>query len=131
MFDNNKEKFINSFVIFKGVILGLLIMLILTVIFALFSGILFRLEEAQLSKVFLVKNIILLLIIGFYVAKNVERNGWLNGAVAGLIFMLVLILLGSISVPLSFTNVIFMAFLGLILGSIGVYWELTCKLCII
>ncbi|HHU92239.1 MAG TPA: TIGR04086 family membrane protein [Halanaerobiaceae bacterium] len=119
MFDNNKEKFINSFVIFKGVILGLLIMLILTVIFALFSGILFRLEEAQLSKVFLVKNIILLLIIGFYVAKNVERNGWLNGAVAGLIFMLVLILLGSISVPLSFTNVIFMAFLGLILGSIG------------
>lgn len=119
MFDNNKEKFINSFVIFKGVILGLLIMLNLTVIFALFSGILFRLEEAQLSKVFLVKNIILLLIIGFYVAKNVERNGWLNGAVAGLIFMLVLILLGSISVPLSFTNVIFMAFLGLILGSIG------------
>lgn len=119
MFDNNKEKFINSFVIFKGVILGLLIMLILTVIFALFSGILFRLEEAQLSKVFLVKNIILLLIIGFYVAKNVERNGWLNGAVAGLIFMLVLILLGSISVLLSFTNVIFMAFLGLILGSIG------------
>ncbi|MFY9393709.1 MAG: TIGR04086 family membrane protein [Halanaerobiales bacterium] len=119
MFDNNKEKFINSFVIFKGVILGLLIILILTVIFALFSGILFRLEEAQLSKVFLVKNIILLLIIGFYVAKNVERNGWLNGAVAGLIFMLVLILLGSISVPLSFTNVIFMAFLGLILGSIG------------
>ena len=119
MFDNNKEKFINSFVIFKGVFLCLLIMLILTVIFALFSGILFRLEEAQLSKVFLVKNIILLLIIGFYVAKNVERNGWLNGAVAGLIFMLVLILLGSISVPLSFTNVIFMAFLGLILGSIG------------
>lgn len=120
MFDyKNKEKFIDNFVIFKGVFLGLIIMLILTVIFALFSGVLFRLEQSKLNLIFLVKNIILLLFIGFYVAKNVERNGWLNGAVAGLIYMVILILIGSISVPLTLTNILFMALLGLILGSIG------------
>ena len=115
----NNERFINNFVIFKGVLLGLMIMLILTIIFALFSGVLFRLEEARLNKIFLGQNIILLLLIGFYVARNVERNGWLNGAMAGLLYMFILILLGSISLPLSLSNIIFMALLALILGGIG------------
>lgn len=115
----NNERFINNFVIFKGVLLGLMIMLILTIIFALFSGVLFRLEEARLNKIFLGQNIILLLLIGFYVARNVERNGWLNGAMAGLLYMIILILLGSISLPLSLSNIIFMALLALILGGIG------------
>ena len=115
----NNERFINNFVIFKGVLLGLMIMLILTIIFALFSGVLFRLEEARLNIIFLGQNIILLLLIGFYVARNVERNGWLNGAMAGLLYMIILILLGSISLPLSLSNIIFMALLALILGGIG------------
>lgn len=115
----NNERFINNFVIFKGVLLGLMIMLILTIIFALFSGVLFRLEEARLNKIFLGQNIILLLLIGFYVARNVERNGWLNGAIAGLIYMIILILIGTISLPLSISNIILMAVLALILGSIG------------
>ena len=42
----NNESVINSFVIFKGVLLGIIIMLIFTVIFALFSSILFRLERS-------------------------------------------------------------------------------------
>ena len=115
----NNESVINSFVIFKGVLLCIIIMLIFTVIFALFSSILFRLEEAKLSKIFLGQNIILLLLIGFYVARNVERNGWLNGAIAGLIYMIILILIGTISLPLSISNIILMAVLALILGSIG------------
>ena len=72
----NNESVINSFVIFKGVLLGIIIMLIFTIIFALFSSILFRLEEARLSKIFLGQNIILLLINRFLCGQKCGKE-WL------------------------------------------------------
>lgn len=115
----SKEKLINNVVIFKGVLYGFVFMIILTFIMALFSGFLFSIGSERLNILFLIISVIILLFIGFYVARNVENNGWLNGGFAGLIYMIIIILLGTISMPISISNILLLAFIGMIIGSIG------------
>ncbi len=121
MFSNNNsnEKSINNIIIFKGVIIGIFILLIITVIMAMFSGFLFRMSSVNLNSILLVINFFILSFVGFYVARNVEKNGWLNGGLAGLVYMVLLILIGTLSMPISILNILTMALLGLIIGSIG------------
>jgi len=119
MFSNNNEKSINNIIIFKGVFIGVFILLILTVIMALFSSLLFRMSSVNLNILLLVVNFFILTFVGFYVARKVEKNGWLNGGLAGLVYMVLLILIGTLSMPISLLNILTMAMLGLIIGSIG------------
>lgn len=115
----NNDKLINNLTIFKGVLFGLVFMLIITTIMALFSSLLFNLKAGQLNMVFLIINFIILSFIGFYVARNVDKNGWLNGGIAGLIYMIILILIGSISMPISISNIFIMTIIALIISSVG------------
>ncbi|MFW6287532.1 MAG: TIGR04086 family membrane protein [bacterium] len=120
MFNNkNTDTSINNLIIFKGVFKGMIILLIITALMALFSGFLFRMSSSNLNILLLVVNFLILTYVGFYVAREVDKNGWLNGGLAGLIYMILLILIGTISMPISLANVLLMAVLGLIIGSIG------------
>lgn len=115
----NKERLINNIVIFKGVLYGFIFMIVLTFIMALFSGFLFSLNSGHLNILFLIISVIILIFIGFYVARNVENNGWLNGGFAGLIYMIIIILIGTINMPISISNILLLALIGMITGSIG------------
>ena len=86
---------------------------------ALFSSYLFSLSSSNLNILLLIVNSLILTYVGFYVARKVEKNGWLNGGLAGLVYMILLILIGTISMPISLSNIIIMALIGLIIGSIG------------
>ncbi|MFW6022467.1 MAG: TIGR04086 family membrane protein [Halanaerobiaceae bacterium] len=120
MFKNqSSEKSIDNLTIFKGVFLGVVILLILTAIMALFSGFLFRFNSSTLNNILLIENFLILNTIGFYVARHVNKNGWLNGGLSGLVYMILLILIGTISMPISIGNIILMALSGLVVGSIG------------
>lgn len=115
----NKDKLINNIIIIKGVLYGFVFMIITTFIMALFSGFLFSLDSAHLNILFLVISIIILIFIGFYVARNVENNGWLNGGIAGLIYMIIVLLIGTINMPISLSNIFLIAIVGMTIGSIG------------
>ncbi|MEJ6951649.1 TIGR04086 family membrane protein [Natronospora cellulosivora (SeqCode)] len=116
---NNSEKNINNLVIFKGVFWGLIILLLITVLMSIFSTFIFSINTATLNIILLLEVVIILTIIGIYVARRVDRNGWLNGGLAGIIYMIILILLGTITMPISLGRIIFLVLIGLFIGSIG------------
>ncbi|MFW6281863.1 MAG: TIGR04086 family membrane protein [bacterium] len=115
----SSNKTINNLAIFKGVFRGLLLLLFITVLMALFSNFIFAINTGTLNILLFLEILIILFIIGLYVARRVDRNGWLNGGLAGLIFMIILILIGTITMPISLTKIILIVSIGLITGSIG------------
>lgn len=120
MFENQEsKKIINNLVIFKGVLRGIVALIVLSIIKAIFDNYFFSLEIGALNTILLIENIIIITYLGFYVARNVDHNGWLNGGLSGLIYIILLILIGTISMPISLGNIIVMALIGLIIGSIG------------
>lgn len=120
MFENHSQvKRINNLIILKGVIRGILILLFISILMAVFSGFVFNLKANSLNLLLIFETLLILLYVGFYVARNVEKNGWLNGGLAGLVLMIIVVLLGTINMTISFGGIIILAVLGLIVGSVG------------
>lgn len=120
MFENQSQnKSINNLVIFKGVIRGIIILLVISTLMAIFSGFFFNLKTNTINLLLISENTLILIYIGFYVARKVEKNGWLNGGLAGLIYMVLIILLGTINMPITLANIVILTITGLIIGSIG------------
>ena len=117
--NENNHKRINFRMVFQGMVIGFLLLLLITsfmaVIFSLFDFVSFDI----ISTILLIFNFLIITFIGFYIAQNVNRNGWLNGGLGGSIYMGVLIFLTYFSNPLSWGTVILLLILGLIVGSIG------------
>ncbi|ACL69640.1 TIGR04086 family membrane protein [Halothermothrix orenii] len=119
MYDEYQERIINNTVIFKGVVLGVVILILLSLILAFFSNIITALSLSSLNTVLIIGNFMIIGFIGFFIARRVEENGWLNGGLGGLIYMAIIILLGTISMPISIGNIFLLLILGLLVGAIG------------
>jgi putative membrane protein (TIGR04086 family) len=117
--NNEKEPIINNWVILKGVFKSLILLIIISAIMAIFSTFIFNLNNNLLNLLLILINIFIITYNGFYVARRVDKNGWLNGGLSGLVFMVFIILLGLISIPISSGYIFLLLILGLIFGSIG------------
>jgi len=114
--DNKK---IYNLIILKGILIGLLVLLIITAILATIYSLVFTFSTIILNKILIVISLIIVIYIGIYIAKRVDKFGWLNGGLGGMIFMGIIIILGSLNVSLSLWPVLLVLILGLFLGGIG------------
>ncbi|MCG8516336.1 MAG: TIGR04086 family membrane protein [Halanaerobiales bacterium] len=120
MFDHrDQDKLIYNMVILKGVTRGIAFLLIVSSILALFSGLVYSLNTRSLNILLITLNTIIITYIGFYIARHVGKNGWLNGGLGGLIYMGIVILIGTISMPISIGYIFLLLMIGLVTGSIG------------
>ncbi|HLV08756.1 MAG TPA: TIGR04086 family membrane protein [Halanaerobiales bacterium] len=110
---------IDNRMIFKGVFFGVVVLFIINVVMAVFSNIVFSMSFVTLNKLLIAENILIILFIGLYIARSVEKKGWLNGGLGGLIYMIIIILLGTVNMPISIWYILFFCTGGLIIGSIG------------
>src|SRR5690554_5245117 len=110
---------IDNRMIFKGVFFGVVLLLIITFIMAIFSNMVFSMSIRTRNTLLIAENILIILFIGIYIARSVEKKGWLNGGLGGLIYMIIIILLGTVNMPISIWYILFFCTGGLIIGSIG------------
>lgn len=106
--------------IFKGLMIAFLLTLILILIFSLFLSF----TSIRESKLPLFNNLVMIvsIVVGsIYVAIKVKENGWLNGALIGLGYYIVLTLLGILFIkPFIFDFVVLSRLvIALITGIIG------------
>jgi putative membrane protein (TIGR04086 family) len=106
--------------LFKGIGVSYLVTVPL---FAVFSFILSRMEfpERYIDPAVLITTMVSILAAGIISSVNLRSRGWMNGAVVGLIYMLILYALSSIvygSFPVN-RHVVIMFVIGAITGAIG------------
>jgi len=104
----------------KGIIVSYIITIPAFIIFALLLSYI-DFPEKYISSAVLIATIVSLLVAGSTATRNVKNKGWLNGAIVGLIYMLVLYIFSGL-VFKNFTidrQVIIMAVIGVLCGAIG------------
>jgi putative membrane protein (TIGR04086 family) len=116
----NISEHIGVFVILRGIIIAYLLTLPAFAIFALiltYSDF----PEKYISTVVLITTIISILTAGSTATKNIRNKGWLNGAIVGAVYIIILYFLSSIAFKDFSINrqMILMFIIGLISGSIG------------
>jgi len=117
---NSLNERANLLGIFKGVIISYLITIPMFIIFALILSYT-NFPERLIQPAVVITTVISILVAGSSVTRNVRSKGWLNGAIVGFIYMLVLYALSSIV----FDNysidryVITMTIIGVLTGAIG------------
>jgi putative membrane protein (TIGR04086 family) len=95
----NAKKGIGESLTVIDIIRGIVLSYIITIpIFIIFSIILTYVDypEKLINPVVVVTTIISILAAGIYINRNTKRRGWLNGGIAGCVYMLVLYIIGSI-----------------------------------
>lgn len=117
--NNYKDSLINNRIVFRGVILGLIILIVISILLAVILSNMGNFNITSFSRVLFILNILLIIFTGFFIARRVENNGWLNGGLGGILLMGLILLIGSINISLSPVTVFIYLFLALIAGSIG------------
>lgn len=104
----------------KGVILAYIISIICLVIYGLLLAVT-GLSESSMPTVIMVITMVSIALAGIYSAVKVESKGWLNGAIVGLVYMIVLFLLSVLfGTGISLDKfVLFRMFMGLITGALA------------
>lgn len=117
---NSLNERVNLIGILKGVIFSYLITIPILIIFALFLSYT-DFPERLISPAVVITTVVSVLIAGYSVTRGVTSKGWLNGAVVGFVYMLILYLLGSIFFENYTINkyVITMMIIGILTGAIG------------
>ncbi|MCX7920676.1 MAG: TIGR04086 family membrane protein [Clostridia bacterium] len=111
---------VNLMMVVKGIVVSYLITIPTFIIFA-FILTYTDFPEKYISTVVIITTIISILTAGSTATRNVRNRGWLNGAIVGAVYMLVLYLSSSI-VFSNFTidrHVTVMTLIGLLTGAIG------------
>lgn len=76
--------------------------------------------ETMVPSAVIIGTVISILFAGSCVAGKAKTRGWLNGAIAGIVYMLILYIISSLIVGFRVDNhVIFMLILGTIAGALG------------
>lgn len=110
----------NMVTIAKGLLVSYIITIPIFVVFAYFVS-MTDFPEKYLSTAVIITTILSIVIAGWSAAKGMKSRGWLNGAVIGFVYILVLFLLSSVTYN-NFTinsHVIIMFVLGVVTGGIG------------
>ncbi|HOM03017.1 MAG TPA: TIGR04086 family membrane protein [Acetivibrio sp.] len=110
----------NVITIIKGILISYLFTLPMFAIFAYFL----RFTDFPLkymSTAVIITTLLSIVIAGWISAKNVKSKGWLNGAIVGFIYMLILYLISSIVYRDFAVNsyVLILLAIGVLSGSIG------------
>lgn len=122
-----KRKYINEtyrnfdfLYIIKGIIFGYLLTLIC---YFILGGIIYftNLSDKVILIVFPIVSILSIAVAGFYVSRNTTSKGWLKGGIVGLLYILILLLIGRFIIPNhSFSSSgLIKSIIGFIIGSIG------------
>ena len=114
-----KGKAINLRRIVQGMLIGFVLMIILTSVMAFVYTVFDFLNYELVSRVLLIANFLIITYIGFYIAKKVSRNGWLNGGLGGMVYMAVMIIVSYFSLSINWSMILILLLIGLIIGSIG------------
>ena len=118
MFRQQKKNFAYKKII-GGVMVGLVLIigaaLVLTVISSIFNN--FNLLYRR--NILVAINLLIIAITGFFAARRVGGRGWLHGAVAGLVFTGLLLLLGSMGLTISAGTLLLLLLMGIVLGAVG------------
>lgn len=106
--------------IVKGVILAYFITLIVFLVFAILITYT-NFPESAIPTVVIVTTILSIVIAGTSVAKKVKSKGWLNGAITGIAYMVILYIISSLALTgfVFDKYVVYMMFLGLCIGAFG------------
>ncbi len=108
---------------------GLLLAIIITTVLLMLISVLLKFTSLSESKLPHLNNITMLISIvisGIYVAFKIKENGWLNGALVGVVYSLIIILLGWIFIKESnslmfiATRIALSTVTGIIGGMIGI-----------
>lgn len=114
------ENKLNFSAIIRGVIQAYFITLLIFLVFAILITYT-NFPESAIPTVVILTTILSIVIAGAKVAKKAKSKGWLNGAVTGITYMIILYIISS----LVFTGfvfdkyVLYMMFLGLFAGALG------------
>lgn len=114
------EKGLNGLMVVKGIVISYLITIPIFLIFALIlSGT--NCPEKLITPIIVATTILSILFAGISIARKSGTNGWINGAVVGLIYMLVLYILSSIVFKTFAIDryVVTMTVIGVLSGAIG------------
>lgn len=117
---NETKEGIDFFWIIKGTIAGYFISLICFLLIG--AGLYFtHMSEGIIPTIVIIVYLVSIIVAGFYVARNTQSKGWLNGGIAGVFYIVILIILSyfflpdfNLSLPLIGKLV-----LGFIIGAIG------------
>lgn len=108
---------------------GLLIAFILTIIMIVIFSFLLRFTSIRENKIPLFNNIVMIISIvvaSAYVATKAKEKGWLNGALIGLGYYIILLVLNLIFIKpfafdlVSFSKIVMAVITGIIGGMIGI-----------
>lgn len=117
---SNEKTGISIVIIGKGVLLAYIISVLMIIIYGLVLSI-SSLSEASLSTAVMIITVISIAISSIYSSVKAESKGWLNGALVGLIYMIILLLLGLIfRTGTEFDRyMLFKLFTGMIVGALA------------
>ncbi|MBZ4647579.1 MAG: hypothetical protein PWR27_2160 [Petroclostridium sp.] len=106
--------------ILRGVILAYIITLLIFLIFAVFITYT-NFPESAIPTVVVATTVVSLIIAGAGVAKRAKSKGWLNGAIAGITYMIILYFISCLALTgfVFDKYVIYMLILGLFTGAFG------------
>lgn len=107
-----------------AILKGLVVSYIITIpVFFIFALVLSKIDSCAnlVSPVVLITTILGVMAAGMVSARCIKSRGWLNGGITGVLYMLVLFILGSI-IYMDFSinrNVLFMFLIGILAGIVG------------
>lgn len=119
--DYSKDTGSNSLLIItKGVLIALIISAVLIILYGLLLSFT-SLSESSMPTVISIISTVCIAISSIYVAMKVESRGWLNGALTGLIYMIVLFLVSLLfKTGAAFDKfVLFRMFMGFVIGALA------------
>ncbi len=119
----SEREYSASKLIFSSVLRGLLVSLILLLVGSLLVGIIVNftnIANLSFNKILFLINYLSIFIGGIVAAYSAKGRGWLNGGLVGLIYMLIIILLGSIWNPIIFSfSLLSRVMIGCLVSAVG------------
>lgn len=113
--------------IFRGILVSFCLLLIGSIIIG--SIITFiNFNEHIVQKILIIFNYVSILVGAFFTGYNVQKKGWLNGSLVGLAHMLLIVLVSTFWLNISFnTGITIMLVVGLLTGLIGGMFGINCR----
>lgn len=115
----NESGFLEIKVILQGVTVGLITLIGVLFFLAILTSLFYSFFSRYLSGILIAANFTVIFCTGFYSARRVNQNGWLYGALAGLLLMAVMLVLGSIYLTIPAGKILMLFIVSIFLGSIG------------
>lgn len=117
---SNEKSGISIVVIGKSVLMAYIISIIMLIVYGIILSIT-SLSETSLPTAVMIITVASIALAGIYSAIKVESMGWLNGAIVGLAYMVILFLLGIIFKTGAALDsfLLFRLFLGFVVGALA------------